>query len=127
MKTIITLILLASFSVASANIVNGLYLFDLTKVVSDTYEINMYDDEISGDFEDFGLILDGKFSQDFITLTEPTNPEGICEVEIVKTSAKQTIIRVIQDIEIDSGDYCNITVKYKNGKKFTAALYSTGT
>lgn len=126
-KLLLTLAALLTMASVQAKIVDGFYLIDMTGKNFASEEFNMYDDGISGEFDAFAIVLDGKISQDFTTATEATNEEGECSLHVVKATAKQTVLEVVTDLEVDSGDYCNITIKYKNGKKATLGIYATGT
>jgi hypothetical protein len=107
--------------------IEKLYIIDMTGAKFTSHTFNLMDDGISGDFDGFGIKLDGKFNQDFTVQTKASNADGDCRVRTAKISGKQTVLKVIADLDVDSGDTCDVKVIYSNGKKATLSIYSEGT
>jgi hypothetical protein len=104
-----------------------LHVIDMTgsKFQSDSF--NLMDDGLSGDFDGFGLRLSGEWEKDFVVTGKTTDSTQRCEVKVVKADSKQTLLQIIEELDVDSGDTCELHISYRSGASAVLSLYSQGT
>lgn len=124
MKKITVLTMLISLSAIAGN---RPYTIDMTGSKFVTTSANLYDDEILNDFDSYAVKLSGQYQKDFTAMAKSSNPDVRCTFTVVKSSSSGSVLKINEDLEVDSGDTCDLTIRYKNGKEATVSIYSEGT
>lgn len=126
-KTILMAMVLVAFATSAQAKREKLYMIDFSGKRFQDNTFNLMDDGISGDFDAYGLKLDGKIGEDFIVKAKASNPQEKCGVTLVKVTGDQTILKLIEDLETDGGETCDLTFIYRDGHKATLSIYEEGT
>jgi hypothetical protein len=73
------------------------------------------------------LKLDGVYGKDFTVEAKATNPADACKILDVAKGRGVSFVRIDADPETDSGDTCDITIRYKDGRHAMLSIVSEGT
>lgn len=128
MKTLLLFTLLSASNFSTVYAAgNHLYIVDLSGGHFESSSLNVMDDGIPAEVEGFALKLDGQAGRDFILEIKSSTPEAHCAFLEMEKNAHHSLLRLQENLQVDSGDRCNVEITYTNGKKAFLSIYSEGT
>lgn len=122
---IITLLALLSSTPAFA--APKLYTIDMTgkRFVSNGF--NKMDDGIV-DTDGFQIKLEGELHRDFeISAQHSERKDENCGFGKIRTAGRFSFVEITSNLDTDSGETCDYTIRYLDGREATLSVEETGT
>ncbi len=129
MKTLTLLDLCSVLSAPAFARSTKFYTVDMTGKKFQDNGFNLMDDGLPSDLDGLQLKLSGEIDEDFVIKAAASNPEDAkdCAIGRTKVISNFTLVELLGSPETDTGDTCDFTIQYKNGRKAVFKVESTGT
>lgn len=128
MKTLTVLALTLLVSTSAFARATKFYTIDMSgkRFVDNTF--NNMDDGLPSEVDGVQVKLSGEIDVDFQITVSPSTPElKDCAIGRSKLISNFTLVELLGSPDVDTGDTCDYTIVYKNGRKAVLNVLSEGT